>query len=47
MKKLEQKQLLINQKGAPNYKKFRDFIGENAGWIELAATIARASLTGE
>ena len=30
-----------------NYKKFRDFIGENAGWIELVANIARASLTGE
>jgi hypothetical protein len=27
-------------------KKFRDFVGENAGWIELVANVVRASLTG-
>jgi hypothetical protein len=27
-------------------EKFRDFVGENAGWIELVANVARASLTG-
>ena len=47
MKKLEQKQLLINQKKRTKLQKFRDFIGDNAGWIELVANIARASLTGE
>lgn len=27
-------------------QRFRDFIGENAGWIELVANVVRASLTG-
>ena len=27
-------------------RKFRDFVGENAGWIELVANVVRASLTG-
>jgi hypothetical protein len=27
-------------------KKFRDFVGENSGWIELVANVVRASLTG-
>jgi hypothetical protein len=27
-------------------KKFRDFVGENASWIELVANVVRASLTG-
>jgi hypothetical protein len=27
-------------------QRFRDFVGENAGWIELVANVVRASLTG-
>jgi hypothetical protein len=27
-------------------RKFPDFVGENAGWIELVANVVRASLTG-
>jgi hypothetical protein len=41
-----EKQLLINQKKRTKLQKFRDFIGDNAGWIELVANVARASLTG-
>jgi hypothetical protein len=31
---------------AHQLQKFRDFIGDNVGWIELVANVARASLTG-
>jgi hypothetical protein len=27
-------------------QKSRDFVGENAGWIELVANVVRATLTG-
>jgi hypothetical protein len=27
-------------------QKFRDFVGEKAGWIELVANVATASLSG-
>jgi hypothetical protein len=27
-------------------QRFHDFVGENAGWIELVANVVRASLTG-
>ena len=36
----------MNQKKRTKLQKFRDFIGNNAGWIELVANVARASLTG-